>query len=104
MPSRSRIASRKPDRSLLAAASSLALLQHQKRQSPTHETTKARCRILRIMQKNQLLSPYRCRKATGPKHTGTIITEAPNVMWGTDGTRILTVDDGYVWLFSAVEH
>lgn len=25
-------------------------------------------------------------------------------MWGTDGTRILTVEDGYVWLFSAVEH
>ncbi len=25
-------------------------------------------------------------------------------MWGTDGTKILTVDDGYVWLFSAVEH
>ena len=30
--------------------------------------------------------------------------QSPNVMWGTDGTRILTVDDGYVWLFTAVEH
>jgi putative transposase len=68
------------------------------------EVRVSRKRILRIMRKNQLLSPYRCRKTTGPKHTGTIITEAPNVMWGTDGTRILTVDDGYVWLFSAVEH
>lgn len=64
----------------------------------------SRKRILRVMRENQLLSPYRCRKAAGEKHTGTIITKGPNVMWGTDGTRILTVDDGYVWLFSAVEH
>ena len=63
----------------------------------------ARKRILRVMRENQLLSPYRCRQSTGKKHTGTIITEAPNLMWGTDGTRILTVDDGYVWMFSAVE-
>src|SRR6202049_2888105 len=54
------------------------------------EVRVSRKRILRIMRENQLLSPYRCRKATGEKHTGTIITEATNVMWGTDGTRILT--------------
>ena len=64
----------------------------------------ARKRVLRIMRENQILSPYRCRQAAGEKHTGPIVTTAPNVMWGTDGTRILTVDDGYVWLFSAVEH
>ena len=68
------------------------------------EVRVSRKRVLRIMRENQLLSPYRCRQATGEKHTGSIITEAPNVMLGTDGTRILTVDDGYVWLFSAVEH
>ena len=68
------------------------------------EVRVSRKRILRIMRENQLLSPYRCRKAVGEKHTGTIITEVPNVMWGTDGTKIFTVDDGYVWLFSAVEH
>ena len=64
----------------------------------------SRKRVLRIMRENQLLSPYRCRKATGDQHTGTIITQAPNVRWGTDGTRILTVDNGYVCLFTAVEH
>ncbi len=68
------------------------------------EVRVSRKRVLRIMRENRLLSPYRCRKATGEKHTGTITTEAPNVRWGTDGTRILTVEDGYVWLFSAVEH
>ena len=64
----------------------------------------SRKRVLRIMRENHLLSPYRCRKAMGKTHAGTIMTQAPNVMWGTDGTKILTVEDGYVWLFSAVEH
>ncbi len=32
----------------------------------------SRKRVLRIMRENRLLSPYRCRKATGEKHTGTI--------------------------------
>jgi transposase InsO family protein len=68
------------------------------------EVRVSRKRILRIMRENQLLSPYRSRKATGEKHTGTITTEAPNVMWGTDGTKVFTLDDGYVWVFSAVEH
>jgi putative transposase len=25
-------------------------------------------------------------------------------MWGTDGVRIATVDDGMVWIFSAIDH
>ena len=37
-------------------------------------------------------------------HNGTIITEAPNLMWGTDGTKVFTLDDGWVWVFAAVEH
>jgi len=30
--------------------------------------------------------------------------EAPNRMWGADGIRIQTVEDGWVWGFSAVDH
>ena len=37
-------------------------------------------------------------------HDGTIITAAPHVMWGTDGVRVFTVDDGWVWTFAAVDH
>ena len=37
-------------------------------------------------------------------HAGTIVTLAPNVMWGTDGVRVFTVDDGWGWIFTAVEH
>ena len=25
-------------------------------------------------------------------------------MWGTDGVRVFTLDDGWVWVFAAVEH
>ena len=25
-------------------------------------------------------------------------------MWGTDGVRVFTVDDGWGWIFTAVEH
>lgn len=61
-------------------------------------------RVLRLMREHQLLSPWRGRPATGPKHDGKIVTEVPNQMWGTDGTKIFTVEDGWVWLFTAIEH
>ena len=28
----------------------------------------------------------------------------PHLMWGTDGVRVFTVDDGWGWIFTAVEH
>ena len=37
-------------------------------------------------------------------HDGMIITSAPDVMWGTDGVRVFTADDGWVWTFAAVDH
>ena len=61
-------------------------------------------RVLRLMRENRLLSPYRGRIGQPLEHDGTIVTDAPNIMWGTDGTRILTLDEGWVWLFAAVEH
>jgi transposase InsO family protein len=64
----------------------------------------ARKRVLRLMREQRLLSPHRPRTPTEEPHTGTITTDAPNVMWGTDGARVLTVEDGWVWIFSAVEH
>jgi transposase InsO family protein len=64
----------------------------------------SRKRILRIMGEHNLLSPYRGRRQDGPAHTGTIITTQPNEMWGTDGIRVLTVEDGWGWVFSALEH
>lgn len=62
-------------------------------------------RVLRILRENQLLSPSRRPdpKATNP-HEGTIITEAPNQMWGTDATQTTTDEDGTVTIFAAIDH
>lgn len=62
-------------------------------------------RVLRLMRRHQLLAPTRGGQPHGPKvHDGRIITDAPNVMWGTDGTRFFTEADGWCWLFTAVDH
>jgi transposase InsO family protein len=63
-----------------------------------------RKRVLRIMRENNLLSPHRVIQGQPKEHSGKIITAAPNVMWGTDGTKIFTLDEGWCWLFTAVEH
>jgi transposase InsO family protein len=64
----------------------------------------ARKRVLRVMRENALLSPYRPRPRPSEAHERRIITNAPNLMWGTDATQITTVEDGKVWLFAVVEH
>lgn len=63
-----------------------------------------RARVLRLMRENNLLSPHRGRRAEVDPHDGRIITDAPDVMWGTDGVRVRTVEEGWVWIFTAVEH
>ena len=64
----------------------------------------ARTRVLRVMRAHKLLSPPRGRQGAARVHAGTIVTQAPNVMWGTDGVRVFTLDDGWGWIFTAVEH
>ena len=62
-------------------------------------------RILRLMREANLLAPQRAGNPRGPKaHDGTITTEAPDVMWGTDATATHTVQDGQVTVFVAVDH
>ena len=64
----------------------------------------SRKRVLRLMREHHLLSPYRRPQGSPRLHTGEITTRAPNLMWGTDATRVFTVEDGYAWVFAAVEH
>lgn len=64
----------------------------------------SRARVLRLMREHALLSPHRRPQGDPVTHDGSIQAEAPNRMWGTDGVRIETVDDGWVWVFSAVDH
>ena len=61
-------------------------------------------RVCRLMREHALLSPHRVSQGQPSRHEGSIQTEAPNRMWGTDGIRIQTVEDGWVWVFSAVDH
>ena len=63
----------------------------------------SRKRVLRLMRENKLLSPHRWVKLPH-EHDGEIVTDRPNIMWGADGSQVLTVDDGKVWIFTAVEH
>ncbi|PKK88620.1 MAG: IS3 family transposase [Candidatus Wallbacteria bacterium HGW-Wallbacteria-1] len=63
-----------------------------------------RGRVLRLMRENNLLSPHRSRAGQPKQHDGKIVTMAPNLLWGTDGARVFTVDQGWCWIFSAVEH
>ena len=63
-----------------------------------------RNRILRVMRENKLLSPHRSIYRPPNPHDGRITTDAPNIMWGSDGTKIRTVDGGWVWVFSVAEH
>lgn len=66
--------------------------------------TVGRRRVLKVMRENHLLAPSRLPKASLVVHDGRISTDEPNVMWATDGARAVTVKDGNVWIFAAVEH
>jgi transposase InsO family protein len=56
------------------------------------------------MREHQLLSPHRSQYRPPNPHDGRITTDEPNKMWGSDGTKIQTVEDGWVWVFSVMDH
>ena len=55
----------------------------------------SRKRVLRIMRQEHLLSPHRVVQGLPKEHDGKIITAAPDIMWGTDGTKVFTLDEGW---------
>lgn len=62
-------------------------------------------RVLRVMRAHGLLAPSRVGAPRGPRaHDGRIVTDRPDSMWGTDGTTTLTVQQGSVWVFAAIDH
>ncbi len=62
-------------------------------------------RVLRLLREHQLLSPSR-QPEPAPRnpHVGTIVTAAPDQMWGTDATATSTDAEGAVTVFAAVDH
>jgi putative transposase len=62
-------------------------------------------RVLRLMRQHALRAPRRLGPPNGnPAHDGTIITNRPDVMWGTDATRFYTAREGWCWFFGAIDH
>lgn len=62
-------------------------------------------RVLRVMRAAELLAPTRQPEpVVKHPHDGTIVTEQPNVMWGTDATAAVTLVDGAATVFAAIDH
>ncbi len=62
-------------------------------------------RVLRVMRQAELLAPARQPEPiVEHPHDGTIVTDRPNVMWGTDATAAVTLVDGAATIFAAIDH
>jgi putative transposase len=62
-------------------------------------------RVLRVMRAAALLAPARQPEpVVEHPHDGTIVTDRPNVMWGTDATAAITILEGPVTIFAAIDH
>jgi len=62
-------------------------------------------RVRRLMREHGLQAPHRAGRRLGPRaHEGTIVTEAPGIMWGTDMTTTVTTAEGTVSVFVCVDH
>jgi len=62
-------------------------------------------RVLRVMRKAELLAPARQPDpVVEHPHEGTIVTDRPNVMWGTDATAAVTILEGPATVFAAIDH
>jgi hypothetical protein len=62
-------------------------------------------RVRRLMREHGLQAPHRVGHPHRPKaHDGTITTERPDVLWGTDMTTTVTTGEGQVCVFVVVHH
>ena len=62
----------------------------------------SKTRVLRLMREAGLLAPQRQAVPVVDKtHTGRIVTDRPNQMWGIDATATVTRNDGQVTVFAA---
>ncbi|MGH9427731.1 MAG: transposase [Terriglobia bacterium] len=64
-----------------------------------------RKRYLRLMKAHGLLAPIRPRwNGSSRRHDGSIRTDHPNQMWGTDAKQFWTHREGQCWFFGLVDH
>lgn len=68
-------------------------------------TRTSKPRGLRLMREGDLLAPSRAVRCLGPRsHDGTIVPEAPDLMWGTDFSTTVTLSEGQAAVFVCVDH
>ncbi|MEX3583715.1 MAG: hypothetical protein VB137_16325 [Burkholderia sp.] len=58
----------------------------------------------RLIREKGLLSPHRQPQKPPDAHDDRMTTDRPNEMWGADGAKVQTVNEGLVWIFAAVDH
>jgi transposase InsO family protein len=63
-------------------------------------------RVYKSLKRQNLLCMAQKPESNGSArvHDGVIIEEFPNRMWGTDGKRFYTQEDGWCWYFSVIDH
>lgn len=61
-------------------------------------------RVRRIMKENNLLAPQRPVQRDAHPHTGTIVTDRVDEVWGTDMTQTVTIQEGRAYVFVAIDH
>ena len=62
-------------------------------------------RIRLLMREHDLQAPGKPRRILGPRtHDGTIITLAPDEMWGTDATATMLLDGQQATIFGIYDH
>ena len=62
-------------------------------------------RVRRLMKQHGLQAPQRVGQPHGPRaHDGTILTDTPDQMWGTDATTTVTLEEGTAFIFVSVDH
>lgn len=61
-------------------------------------------RVFRLMQAKNLLNKAPGGSGSSRLHDGTLVTDAPDVMWGTDGKKFFNRRDGWCWLFAVIDH
>jgi len=102
-----------PDEELLAAIRDDLATSHF--HSEGHKKVRARLRrkgiragrkrYLRLMKAHGLLAPVRPHSnGSSRHHDGTIRTDHPNSMWGTDGKQFWTRQNGLCWFFGVIDH
>ncbi len=61
-------------------------------------------RVFRLMQAKNMLNRAPGGSGSSRQHDGSLVTDAPNCMWGTDGKKFYNHRDGWCWLFAVIDH